>query len=200
MRHELLRLAGSESWAVIVLLDACHPLAPVLEETGLKAKAPTGRTGAEGPRSASPDLLPMPRATRLLCQGMGVDFTIEEKAGPKIPPMRTWEAVSPAVVVARIVCHSLRQRALSHSREGYSCRTSGGSVLPTRGAALSCCRRSRQDAARLPRSKRCVARGTPPGFPFWSTGERQGLPKARIVRDGTVGALERRQWTASVLW
>ncbi|CAM9172904.1 unnamed protein product [Choristocarpus tenellus] len=24
--------------------------------------------------------------------GMGVDFTIEEKAGPKIPPMRTWEA------------------------------------------------------------------------------------------------------------
>lgn len=28
-------------------------------------------------------------------QGMGVDFTIEEKAGPKIPPMRTWEAVGP---------------------------------------------------------------------------------------------------------
>ena len=25
---------------------------------------------------------------------MGIDFTIEEKAGPKIPPMRTWEAVS----------------------------------------------------------------------------------------------------------
>lgn len=28
-------------------------------------------------------------------QGMGVDFTIEEKAGPKISPMRTWEAVGP---------------------------------------------------------------------------------------------------------
>lgn len=25
---------------------------------------------------------------------MGIDFTIEEKAGPKIPPMRTWESVS----------------------------------------------------------------------------------------------------------
>ena len=27
-------------------------------------------------------------------QGMGVDFTIEEKAGPVIPTIRTWEAVS----------------------------------------------------------------------------------------------------------
>lgn len=46
----------------------------------------------------------------LLFKGMGVDFTIEEKAGPKIPPMRSWEAVgiSKHVTILRnfVVCCS----------------------------------------------------------------------------------------------
>ena len=53
--------------------------------------------------------------------GMGVEFTIEEKQGPKITPIRTWEQVSkrgPCVDVCTVDARDGRLRPLRRTTVG----------------------------------------------------------------------------------
>lgn len=56
----------------------------------------------------------------LVLQGMGIDFTIEEKAGPKIPPMRTWESVGVAHACLAPLTRRLTSRYLKSMFHGKS--------------------------------------------------------------------------------